>query len=106
MKLFSSKLNRITAGIARYIIDDMRPFSTANRASFRGMSSECEPRYRFPARSTFSEKVIPNMYQTVVSRAKTELKQAENVALTTTDYGQAVQQKVLLLLRHISSTLI
>lgn len=100
MKLPSSKVNRITAGIARYIIDDMRPFSTVDSASFRGMISECEPRYKFPARSTFSEKVIPSMYQTVVGRVKTELKQAETVAWTTDSWTSCATKSFVTITAH------
>lgn len=64
----------------------MRPFSTTESKTFRAMINECEPRYIFPGRSTFSETVIPKMYQIAAARVRNELHDSEAVAWTTVSW--------------------
>lgn len=95
MKLPQSKINRITTSIARYKVHDMRPFSTTESKTFRAMVNECEQRYKFPSRTTFSETIIPNMYQSVATREREEIGNAEAVAWTTDSWiSRATQSYV------------
>lgn len=83
MKLPQAKTYIITVGIARYIIDDMQPFSTVDSHAFRKMIYECEPCCKFLYHKTFSENIIPNLYESVSARIKGELLNAETVTWTT-----------------------
>lgn len=100
MKLPQAKINRITNSIARYQVDDMRPFSTTESKTFRAMITECEQRYKFPSRTTFSETVIPNMYKSVVTRVREEIGQAESVAWTTDSWTSRATQSYVTITAH------
>ena len=60
--------------IAQYLIMNMRPFSTSENRAFRALIHECEPRYKFPARATFSDTIIPRLYEVCAQQLKSELK--------------------------------
>ena len=100
MKLAQTKTHRITARIARYLIDDMRPFSTVDSQAFRDMIHECEPRYQFPWRATFSEDIIPKMYDSVSARVKGELLKAETIAWTTDSWTSRATQSYVTITAH------
>lgn len=78
----------------------MRPFSTTESSTFRNMIQECESRYSFPAGSTFSDKIIPRMYESVSTRVKYELKGAESVAWTTDSWTSRVTQLYVTITAH------
>ncbi|XP_060589799.1 E3 SUMO-protein ligase ZBED1-like [Ruditapes philippinarum] len=100
VKLAPSKVHRITVGIARYLIDDMRPFSTVESSAFRSMIHECEPRYKFPCIQTFSEDVIPRLYDSVASRIKGKLLSAEAIAWTSDSWTSRATQSYVTITAH------
>ncbi|XP_069108978.1 E3 SUMO-protein ligase ZBED1-like, partial [Argopecten irradians] len=100
MKLPQSKTHRITVGIAKYIVDDMRPFNTVDSQTFRDMINECEPRYRFPCRGTFTENVILRMFDSVSSRIKGELLDSETTAWTTDSWTSRATQSYVTITAH------
>ena len=48
------------------------PFRTVQSVVFRNIVHKCEQRYVFPCRGTFSETVIPRMYDSVSAHFKGE----------------------------------
>ena len=99
-KLPQTKTHRITVSIARYLVDDMRPYSTVQSAAFRNMVHECEPRYVFPCRGTFSETVIPRMYDSVSARVKGELLKTETTAWTTDSWTSRATESYVTITAH------
>lgn len=87
-------------GIAKYMIHDMRPFSTVESQTFRNMIHECEPRYKFPCRGTFTETVIPRMFNSVSARIKGELVNAETTAWTTDSWTSRATQSYITVTAH------
>lgn len=67
--------------VASYLIADFRPFTTVESPEFRDIILECEPRYKFPNRATFSEKIIPSLHEVVAARVKADMSIARSVAL-------------------------
>ena len=61
-KLPAHKVARITNTICRYIIDDLRPFSTVESQSFSDILKETEPRYDPDA---IANRLISGMYQSI-----------------------------------------
>lgn len=68
--------------VARFLIAEMRPYTTTESPEFRDLIKECEARYSFPSRATFGERVVPMMYDVVAERLKMELKESGAVAIT------------------------
>lgn len=87
---FPQKLNHnskramsITAAITHFICKDMRPYSVVENDGFRELLHTLEPRYTIPSRKHFSETCIPRLYNQVKNEVKSELMNAERVAITT-----------------------
>ena len=78
----------------------MRPFSTISSEAFRNILHEAEPRYRFPARDTLSDKIIPTLYKVERAQLKDELKQTPAVALTTDGWTSQATQSYLATTAH------
>ncbi|XP_069114463.1 E3 SUMO-protein ligase ZBED1-like [Argopecten irradians] len=81
---FSNKRRiTITKAVGGFICSDLRPYSTVSGAGFRHMLNVLEPRYQIPSRNYFSNTIIPELYNTVMDRVKTRLKQTSSIAITT-----------------------
>ncbi|XP_069106896.1 E3 SUMO-protein ligase ZBED1-like [Argopecten irradians] len=79
----SSRSKAITDSITHFIVKDLRPYSVVENTGFKHMLSVLEPRYRVPSRQYFSENAVPELYNSVKERVKTELRNAVSVSLTT-----------------------
>ncbi|XP_060594605.1 E3 SUMO-protein ligase ZBED1-like [Ruditapes philippinarum] len=89
-KLFASKYasssdrsKLITNKIARFLVKDLRPYSMVESPEFKDLISCLDPRYTVPGRKVFSERIIPEMYESAKENVKLNLKNAEQVSLTT-----------------------
>uniref|UniRef100_A0A3B3CYD9 BED-type domain-containing protein n=1 Tax=Oryzias melastigma TaxID=30732 RepID=A0A3B3CYD9_ORYME len=62
------------------------------------LKKDCEPRYTFPCRATFSETIIPSMYETVATQIK--VAETENVAWTTDSWTSRATQSYVTITAH------
>ncbi|XP_046332731.2 E3 SUMO-protein ligase ZBED1-like [Haliotis rufescens] len=69
--------------VARFIIKGLRPYSVVDSPEFRDLIQCLDPRYKLPSRTTFAERIIPDMYKDAKQRVAEKLSEAEQVALTT-----------------------
>ncbi|XP_067678487.1 E3 SUMO-protein ligase ZBED1-like [Haliotis asinina] len=79
----SPRAMSITNKIARFIVRGLRPYSIVDDHEFRELLSELDVKYRCPSRYTFANKIIPQMYEETKRQILIQLKEAEQVALTT-----------------------
>ncbi|XP_076660133.1 zinc finger BED domain-containing protein 4-like [Halictus rubicundus] len=83
----SPRAKEITTAIAEMMISDCQPFSVVNDSGFRKVVKVLEPRYNLPSRTTFSENIVPAMYENEKKRLETQLKKdmenTESFAFTT-----------------------
>lgn len=79
----SSRAIHITDLIGKMICSDLLPFKTVENEGFRNLISYLEPRYRIPDRTTFSRKIIPELYQSVQCKVRECLETIEHVSITT-----------------------
>ena len=86
--------------IASYLVTDMRPFVTVQNKAFREMIKTCEPKYTFPSRDTFSETIVPKLYDTTVERLKTELRGSKSVAWTTDAWTSRATESYVTITAH------
>jgi len=63
-KLSKEKQEQITKALAKFIAKELKPFQMIYTNSFSDFIKILEPRYEIPARQTFMEKVIPEIYNT------------------------------------------
>ena len=59
----STRAQAITEAVAEMLVFDLVPFSLVESQSFKKLVSILEPRYKVPARSTFTRSIIPKLYQ-------------------------------------------
>ena len=71
---------KITASIAYFICQDLRPYSVVE--NFRRMMNAMEPRYHIPTRKHLTKVCIPRLSSQTRAQVKTSLASAERVALT------------------------
>lgn len=108
--LFAQKLSdkaprakSITDTISAFIVQDMRPYSIVETNAFKQMITTCEPRYKVPSRTFFSETAIPKLYNDQKIIVQNELSQAIRVATTTDGWtSRATESYITITSHHIS----
>ncbi|XP_060798149.1 E3 SUMO-protein ligase ZBED1-like isoform X2 [Neoarius graeffei] len=99
----SARAKAITASIARFIAQDLRPYSVVETRAFQDMVKTMEPRYKVPSRQHFAERCVPEMYNKIKDKVKQELFLAERVAITTNAWTScATNSYVTITAHHIS----
>ena len=102
-KLPAAKAHRITMRVACFIVKNLRPFSMVEDVEFREMVEEMEPRYKMPNRATFTEDLVPRMYEYVKTRVKKNCQKHTNYPSHAT-HGQADRRTVTSQLLPITSS--
>jgi hypothetical protein len=64
------RASMITNAIGRMIALDYQPYTLVENRGFKELLQILEPRYHIPASTTFSRKVIPDMYNKVLKSVK------------------------------------
>ena len=64
------RASMITNAIGRMIALDYQPYMLVENRGFKELLQILEPRYHIPASTTFSRKVIPDMYNKVLKSVK------------------------------------
>jgi len=62
---------------------DIQPYSIVEDDGFKSLMSLMDPRYVLPSRKYFTEKVIPEMYDTVMASVQADIDKAKFVSFTT-----------------------
>ena len=62
---------------------DVQPFSIVKDKGFARLLKHLSPNYKIPSRKNFSMNVILLMYETIKSKIKYEINQADFISLTT-----------------------
>jgi hypothetical protein len=96
----SQRFRTITKAIGGYLASDMRPYSTVQSEGFKYMLKVLEPRYELPSRTHFSQKVIPELMETVVARMKKELQKATYLAITTDSWTSRATENFVAVTAH------
>ncbi|KAM3861959.1 E3 SUMO-protein ligase ZBED1-like [Diretmus argenteus] len=99
----SERAKRITRSIGIFIVKDLRPYSVVENAGFRGVLKATEPRYVIPARSTFTNTVIPNLYKETKSDVQDSLDEAGRIALTTDAWTSVATDSYVTITAHFIS---
>ena len=99
-ELGADKNKYITEAIAKFICLDMRPINIIEGQGFVQMIRILEPRYKIPARSTFSDNIIPLMYEKVKEKIRDKLSSVERCAFTFDYWRSAACKSYLTLTCH------
>ncbi|XP_043262245.1 E3 SUMO-protein ligase ZBED1-like [Colletes gigas] len=103
----SSRAQQLTYGIARMMTRDLQPYSLVDDDGFLTLMKIAEPRYKIPSRTTFSQTIIPKMYEDLKVHVKNEISTAirsNSVFAFTTDgwTSRAVQSYMSLTVHYIT----
>ena len=94
----------ITNAILTFIVEDLRPFSVVENSGFKNLVNVLEPRYTIPSRQYFSDRAMPELYQSVKSSVQRELADASSVAITTDGWtSRATESYITITSSHIDS---
>ena len=69
--------------LAKMIARDFQPYTIVEDAGFRAFTKLLNPSYTLPSRKTLSNKIVPDLYQTIFEKVQDSVDQAESVCLTT-----------------------
>lgn len=72
----------IHAAIGKMIAVDLQPYSIVEDTGFTELVQQLEPRYKLPSRRFFTENVIPTMHETVTSRIRAHVTEAQAFSFT------------------------
>lgn len=71
----SPRAKALTRSILNMLVVDMQPLSFVEDTGFKSLMKTAEPRYIIPSRSTFRNKLIPELYQQALEDLKLDIKQ-------------------------------
>lgn len=69
----SEKSKALTNAIARMMALDLQPYSIVEDVGFRSVLKVAEPKYKIPSRSTFSRKMIPQLYEDLMKQIDNQI---------------------------------
>ena len=79
----SENAQRVHVAIAKMIAIDMEPYHVVEKPGFVNLVQTLEKRYSMPSRKYFTERVIPDLFETVNSRLKDKVAGALSIAFST-----------------------
>lgn len=79
----SPEAQKVHRAIGKMIAVDIQPYSIVHDSGFKELIDVLESRYVLPSRKFFSEKIIPDMYDTVRDRVQAAINEAAYLCLTT-----------------------
>lgn len=77
------KARIITKYIGEMIVMDLQPYSIVEDKGFSRLLEHLVPNYKIPNRTHFSTKVVPLLYETIKTKVKFDIDDAEFISLTT-----------------------
>ena len=79
----SPRAKELTKAVGYFIVKDLMPTSVVQGDGFHKLIERLDPRYQLPSRKTFSDRVIPTMYNSLKdSKVLPGLKEAKYISLT------------------------
>jgi hypothetical protein len=96
----SNQAHKRNQAIGYYLSKDMQPLYTVEKPGFKHMISQFDSRYKIPSRRHFADKVVPDLYNEVVTSVTARLKQANYFALTTDMWTSSVMESYMSLTIH------
>lgn len=99
----SEKHKKITNAVGMFIAKDLQPFSVVGDLGFRNLIKTLEPRYSVPSRTTFSTKIIPDIYKTTRRGIEDDLAKTQSFALTTDGWTSRATESYLTVTVHYMS---
>ena len=101
--LSKEKINLITTAIGRFIDFDMRPINIIEGKSFQALIKTLEPRYEIPSRATFSDTIIPRIYESVKNDIIAQIQYSKSCGLTFDYWSSYANKSYLTLTVHFIS---
>lgn len=88
----SFEYKKMTRSVANFIVGELLPLSTVDKASFKAMVTDLNPRYEPPCASYLTSNVIPEMYAEIRSEIEKKLVDINFLACTTDGWTSAATQ--------------
>ncbi|XP_056437049.1 E3 SUMO-protein ligase ZBED1-like [Gadus chalcogrammus] len=79
----SDRHKRLTGAVTRYLVEEMVPFSTVQKPSFKSLLEKFDKQYELPGKTYFSETTVPKMYNSVRASVQSELRSVDFFSATT-----------------------
>lgn len=79
----SNKWRALTDNVTRYLVEELVPFRTVEKPAFKAMLQAFDKQYAPPDQKYISQKAIPEKYIKVKDGIIRELKDTDNVSVTT-----------------------
>ena len=79
----SDRHKRLTGAVTRYLVEEMVPFSTVQKPSFKSLLEKFDKQYELPGKTYFSETAVPKMYNSVRASVQSELRSVDFFSATT-----------------------
>lgn len=73
----SARHKSLTSAVTRYLVDEMVPFRTVEKPSFKSMIQKLDKQYELPGKTYFSETAVPKMYNELKAIIKSEIKDVD-----------------------------
>ncbi|KAM4590974.1 E3 SUMO-protein ligase ZBED1-like [Odontesthes bonariensis] len=79
----SERHRGLTDAVARYLVEEMVPFNTVEKPSFRALLNKFDRQYELPGKTYFSQTAVPKMYSTARAAVQCELREVDFFSATT-----------------------
>ncbi|KAK7898280.1 hypothetical protein WMY93_019133 [Mugilogobius chulae] len=79
----SNRHRSLTAAVTRYLVEELVPFQTVEKPSFKSMLRKFDKQYDLPGKSFFSETAVPQTYEAVRGKVLKEIKKIKHFSATT-----------------------
>jgi len=105
IKLSSVKEYQITYSLGSFILKELKPFDMLYSNSFKELMQLLEPRYTIPARETFMQKTVPEIYNDYKKKLVGQLSQIAGYALTFDFWSSFCEKSFLTITIHFVNDL-
>ena len=79
----SARHRSLTSAVTRYLVDEMVPFRTVEKQSFKYMIQKLDKQYELPGKTYFSETAVPKMCNELKVIVESEIKDVDFFSATT-----------------------
>ena len=73
----------LTSAVTQYLVDEMVPFRTVEKQSFKYMIQKLDKQYELPGKTYFSETAVPKTYNELKVIVESEIKDVDFFSATT-----------------------
>ena len=82
----SNKSKELSSAVAYFIAKEMQPINVVQGEGFKHMIGKLEPRYQLPHRKSFTECIIPELYNKVKDTVTSVVRKSSSFSVTTDCY--------------------